>query len=138
MNPLILPILEIGKNLIDKFVQSPEEKEKAKQSLLEAAQKNELKELEVRMSAIIAEASSSDPWTSRARPTFMYVIYILLLASIPMGVLFAFDADIAGRVVTGFGLWLEAIPNELYTLFGAGYLGYAYVRTKEKQTGAAK
>ena len=37
------------------------------------------------MSAIVAEANSSDPWTSRARPSFLYLIYVLLLFAVPMG-----------------------------------------------------
>lgn len=138
MSPLILPILEIGRSLIDKFVTSPEEKIKANQALLEAAQTNNLRELEIRMSAIIAEANSADPWTSRARPSFMYVMYALLMFAIPMGFVAAFKPEIATSVALGFGAWLQAIPGELYTLFGAGYLGYTYTRTKEKQQGLTK
>jgi hypothetical protein len=31
------------------------------------------------MAAVLAEAESPDPWTSRARPSFLYVMYVLLL-----------------------------------------------------------
>ena len=102
---------------------------------MKLAQDGQLKEMETRLSAILAEAQSSDPWTSRARPSFMYVIYILLLASIPMGFLFAFKPEIAMAVTDGFQGWLAAIPTELYTLFGAGYLGYAGARTVDKMKG---
>ena len=138
MNPLILPIMEIGRSIIDKFVTTPEEKVKAQQALLEAAHANNLKELEISIRAIIAEAGSSDPWTSRARPSFMYVIYVLLLMSIPMGFLSVIHPDVAEGVAKGFGAWLGAIPGELYTLFGAGYLGYTYTMTSEKKAGVAK
>jgi len=35
--------------------------------------------MQVSLSAILAEANSADPWTSRARPTFLYVIYGIIL-----------------------------------------------------------
>lgn len=56
-------------------------------------QNGELSMVQTQLSAIIAEASSPDPWTSRARPNFLYVVYILLLWSIPMGVLYIFKPE---------------------------------------------
>jgi hypothetical protein len=91
-----------------------------------------------RMAVVLAEASSQDSWTSRARPVFMYVIYILILASIPMGLIYAFSPQMATSVAQGFGAWLRAIPDELYVLFGAGYLGYGAFRSFDKKTGAQK
>jgi len=91
-----------------------------------------------RMSVVLAEASSTDPWTSRARPMFMYVIYILILASIPMGIVFSINPTLANNIVAGFGMWLKAIPSDLYALFGAGYLGYGAFRTVDKVKGVAK
>lgn len=85
-----------------------------------------------RLSIMVAEASSQDKWTSRARPSFMYVIYILLLASLPFAGFTVYDEAAALKYVQGFQNWLNAIPSELYALFGAGYLGYAGVRTWEK------
>ncbi len=38
--------------------------------------------IRTRMTAIVAEANSADPWTSRARPSFLYVMYALLLWAI--------------------------------------------------------
>ena len=35
-----------------------------------------------------------DVWTRRARPAFLYVIYALLLWSIPMGLIAGIDPDI--------------------------------------------
>jgi hypothetical protein len=85
-----------------------------------------------RLSVMVAEASSQDKWTSRARPSFMYVIYIMILASIPMGFVYAYNPVLSANIITGFGTWLKAIPSDLYTLFGAGYLGYTGMRTYEK------
>ena len=88
--------------------------------------------------SILAEASSTDPWTSRARPSFLYVIYVMILMSIPMGVLSAFEPQMADAIASGMQKWLEAIPEDLYVLFGIGYVGYAGARTWEKRKGAAR
>lgn len=133
MIPIIDSVLDIGSKLIDKFIPDPVEKMKAQAALLQMQQNGELKELETRMSAIIAEANSNDPWTSRARPSFMYVIYICILAGIPMGLLHAFYPAVAVGVAEGFKAWLSAIPDTLYTLFGVGYVGYSTARTFDKR-----
>jgi len=130
--------LEVGGKLIDRLFPDPTEKAKAQLQLNQMAQDGKLKELGIQMSAIIAEAQSADPWTSRARPSFMYVIYIVILLGIPMGVLSAFRPEIASQVATGFAAWLGAVPDSLWALFGAGYLGYTGARTWEKGKGAAK
>ncbi|OQB44981.1 MAG: hypothetical protein BWY00_01802 [Firmicutes bacterium ADurb.Bin153] len=98
--------------------------------------KKALAEVEIekaRLSVMVAEASSPDKWTSRARPSFMYVIYILILGSLPFAGFTVYDEGAALKYVQGFQNWLNAIPTELYTLFGAGYLGYAGLRTYEKK-----
>ena len=82
--------------------------------------------------AIIAEAQSADPWTSRARPSFLYVVYILLLMSIPMGVLTVFNPLAASNLTEGFKYWLAAIPEPILTLFGTVMLGYVVGRSYEK------
>ena len=138
MNPALFPILA---SLIDKvgsYFPSEEEKNKAKVALLTAENNGELEQLKTQLSAIIAEAQSTDPWTSRARPSFMYVIYICILFGIPMGILSVWSPGAAAAIATGFKLWLTAIPDSLYTLFGAGYLGYTGSRAVEKIKGAAR
>lgn len=139
MNPLLLGgIFDIGRTLIDKLMPSPEAKAKAQLELLQMQQNGELRELETRMSAILAEANSPDPWTSRARPSFLYVMYVMILAALPMGVLSAFQPELAVAISNGMKMWLAAIPEELYVLFGVGYVGYAGARTFEKRRGLAK
>ena len=120
---LITAALPVIGQLLDDVIETDAEKAAAKAKLMKLAQDGQLKDMETRLSAILAEAQSSDPWTSRARPSFMYVIYILILSSIPMGFLFAFQPETADAVIQGFTGWLNAIPDSLYTLFGAGYLG---------------
>lgn len=128
-------LLEAGLKIIDKVVPDPAAKAEAQRKLIEMQQHGELEELKISMSAIIAEAQSPDPYTSRARPSFMYVMYILLLASIPFGMLHAFDPGTATNVAAGFNAWLKAIPQELYQLFGVGYLGYVGARSIDKWKG---
>lgn len=131
-------ILGIGSKIIDKIWPDKVEAERAKLRLLEMQQNGEFKELEQRMAAIVTEASSEDPWTSRARPSFMYVMYLMILAAIPMGFLFAFKPDVALAVTTGVQNWLKSIPEEMWWLFGAGYLGYTSSRGYEKVKGVGK
>jgi hypothetical protein len=125
----------VGK-VIDKVFPDPVQAAIAKAELVKLQQDGELKELEIRMSAIIAEAQSQDPWTSRARPSFLYVMYALILAAIPMGVLHAYNPELAVSIAAGLKAWLEALPEELWWLFGAGYLGYTGARTIDKAKGA--
>lgn len=112
----------------DKFFMDKSEKEAFRLKALEMQQKGELKAVEQQLSVILAEAKSSDPWTSRARPSFMYVIYIMILAAIPMGVLSAFQPEMAIQIANGMKAWLVAIPDALWTVFGVGYLGYTGAR----------
>ncbi|MBT7631299.1 MAG: hypothetical protein HN597_16590 [Desulfobacula sp.] len=112
----------------DKFFVDAADKEKFKLQALKMAQDGEFRSQENQLNAILAEAKSSDPWTSRARPSFLYVMYLLILFSLPMGVLSAFKPDIAVQVATGMQSWLSAIPDGLWGVFGAGYLGYVGAR----------
>ena len=130
--------LQVGGKLIDHFFPDPAQKAAAQLQLNQMAQDGKLKELGIQMSAIIAEAQSTDPWTSRARPSFMYVIYLVILCGFPMGVLSAFKPEIATQVAQGFSAWLGAVPDSLWALFGAGYLGYTGARTWEKGKGVSK
>lgn len=128
----VTAIVDAGKTVIDKLIPDAKTKQVLNYKLLQLAQDGEFRELEIRMKAIVAEAQSQDKWTSRARPSFLYVIYLMILASIPMGGLYAFYPDTAGLMMAGVKAWLQAIPAELWALFGAGYLGYTFTRTKDK------
>lgn len=136
LNPLGA-IVDLVKTGIDKAFPDPVEAAKAKVAIEQAAAQGQLDELRTRLSTIIAEATSSDPWTSRARPSFMYVMYIMLLSAIPMGVISAISPATAAAIAIGFKAWLTAIPDNLYALFGTGYVGYAIVRSVDKKNGAA-
>ena len=139
MDPITLgSIFAIGGKIIDKLFPDPEQKAKAQLELLALQQSGELENVKIQLSAIIAEAQSSDPWTSRARPSFLYVVYALLLWSIPMGVLTIFKPDAAASFTDGFRMWMLAIPEPILTLFGVVMTGYVAGRSWEKVKGAAK
>lgn len=136
MDPItISSIFSIGGKIIDKLFPDPEQKAKAQLELLAMQQSGELEGVKVQLSAIIAEAQSADPWTSRARPSFLYVVYILLLSAIPMGVLTVFNPGAALDLTTGFKAWLGAIPDSILTLFGTVMTGYVIGRSWEKTKG---
>ena len=136
MDPItISSIFTIGGKLIDKLFPDPEQQAKAKLELLTMQQSGELEQVKSQLSAIIAEAQSADPWTSRARPSFLYVVYVLLLWSIPMGVLTIFNPQAAAQLTEGFKAWLAAIPEAILTLFGTVMLGYVVGRSYEKTKG---
>lgn len=131
IDALIGPIASI----IDKIIPDKEAQAKAKIELLSLQGSQELKMLETQLAAIVAEANSADPWTSRARPSFLYVMYVLLLASLPMGVLSAFNPAAAHDIAAGMNAYLAGLPEPLYALFGTGYLGYTAARQWGKVKG---
>ncbi|MEE4350895.1 MAG: holin family protein [Pacificimonas sp.] len=124
--------------LIDKLIPDPEARAKAKLELVRLEGSQELETLKTQLSAIVAEAGSSDPWTSRARPSFLYVMYILILFSLPMGMISALDSATAAAIAEGMSAYLHAIPEPLYVLFGTGYLGYTAARSWGKAKGTER
>lgn len=124
LTTLIGPVSKI----IDKIIPDKEARNRAKLELLKLEGSQELEEVRVQISTILAEAQSTDPWTSRARPSFLYVMYLLLLWSIPMGLIAAFRPEAARDIATGMNAYLSGIPEPLYALFGTGYLGYTAAR----------
>lgn len=80
-------LLEAGSQLIDRLVPDPAEREKAKLALLQAEGQLALQEMQTSLSAILAEANSQDPWASQARPTFLYVIYGVILLCVAGSIL---------------------------------------------------
>lgn len=126
--PLIEALISPISSLIDKVIPDKKARDQAKLELLQLQGSQELAEIQARLSAIVAEANSVDPWTSRARPSFLYVIYVLLLWALPMGLLAAFSPQTAKEIAEGMNAYLSGLPEPLYALFGTGYLGYTAAR----------
>ena len=134
LDGLIGPIAGI----IDKIVPDPKARDEAKLKLLALQGSQELEQVKTQIAAIIAEAQSTDPWTSRARPSFLYVMYALLLWAIPMGLIAAVRPQMAADIAAGMNAYLSGIPEPLYALFGTGYLGYTAARSWGKARGLEK
>ena len=134
LDGLIGPIASI----IDKVIPDKAARERAKFELLQLQGSQELQQIEARLSAIVAEARSADPWTSRARPSFLYVMYAMILWALPMGILAAFRPEAARDIASGMNAYLNGLPEPLYALFGTGYLGYTAARQWGKVKGVEK
>jgi Holin of 3TMs, for gene-transfer release len=127
----------IGK-LLDKIIPDPHARDRAKMELLQLQGSQEMEALKAQLSAILAEAGSTDPWTSRARPSFLYVMYSIILWAIPMGLIAAVAPDMAKGIATGMNAYLAGIPEPLWALFGTGYLGYTAARQWGKVKGVER
>src|SRR5216684_5921589 len=120
------------KDVVGTFHLSPEDKAKfqaavdenqkeiqlAQLALESKAQETLARETEAASSNIRAEAASGDKYTSRARPSFLYVMLGILSANY---VVF----PLVGKASLVF-------PDALFWLFGSCMLGYTGARTWEK------
>ena len=115
--PILTPVLS---KVIDSIFPDKEAADTAKLELMRLQQNGELKEIETQMSAIVMEAKSDDPWTSRARPS---------LGGIG-GIWWPVEVTQASMNIRNL---LTAIPEQMWWLFGTGYLGYAAGRSWDKK-----
>ena len=136
--PLIEAVIGPIASLIDKIIPDPKTRDAAKLELIKLQGGQEMEALRTQLSAILAEAGANDPWTSRARPSFLYVIYIMILWAIPMSLIAAIRPDMAQRMTTGIAAYLAAIPEPMWALFGTGYIGYTAARSWGKAKGTEK
>ena len=134
---LIEAIIGPISKLLDKIIPDPQARDRAKLELIKLQNDQEMATIAVQMQAIVAEAQSADPWTSRARPSFLYVMYTLILWALPMGLIAAADPKLAVGIGHGMTSYLRGLPEELYALFGTGYLGYTAARTWGKVKGVS-
>ncbi len=125
-------------SIIDKVIPDKAARERAKLEVLKLEGSHELELLQARLSAIVTEAQSPDPWTSRARPSFLYVMYVLILWALPMGLIALFKPEAAAAIAQGMNAYLAGLPEPLYALFGTGYLGYTAARQWGKIAGSDK
>ena len=122
--------LNLLDNVIDKVVPDKNEAMRIKAAARAADNAAELDKFKAKFSIMLAEAKSADPWTSRARPSFLYVMYLMILFAIPMGILSVFSPESATQIATGMESWLTAIPDGMWATFGIGYTGYTVARSK--------
>ena len=134
LDALISPIAA----LIDKIIPDPRARDAAKLELLKLQCSQEMDAIKTQMTAIVAEAQSNDPWTSRARPSFLYVMYAMILWAIPMGLIAAVRPDMAKGIAAGMNAYLNGIPEPMWAVFGTGYLGYTAARSWGKAKGVER
>ena len=131
-------VLDGVNKIIGKFKLDPEVKAKLEAEL--RANELEFKKLELELEAKIAdyqareieaaganiraEAQSGDKYTARARPTFLYLMYVILGWNF---ILLPLIQYVNGKPPLPIDL-----PPDIYYLFGAGFLGYVGGRTWEK------
>jgi hypothetical protein len=92
-----------------------------------------------RTNIIIAEASSLDKWTSRARPSFMYVFYFVILVLVFLAPLVGIFKPIwMTTFYANVALGFQAIPDAMWATFSVGYIGYTAARQYGKVKGSDK
>ena len=123
-------LVDSVKGIIGEFHMSPEDKAKLQEAVdanKEAFDEKQM-ELDGKLNDIAGQnirqdSSSSDAFVRRARPFFLWIISLAL------------GFNIFVPLFSGGRIHPVPIDNGLYTLFGTGYLGFAYLRTKEKLAG---
>lgn len=139
MIPLIAALAPLVADLAKRLLPNdPDAENKAKLALLQTEQTGTLAELQASLSAILAEAQSADPWTSRARPTFLYLMYGVIVLAFVGGIVGIWFPGHTAQAADNIGKLLAAIPDSLWWLFGAGYLGYTGARSFDKWRGTAR
>lgn len=130
--------LDAIETVADKIWPDADERARNEIALKKLDQDGAFRHLDIAAGNIQAEGSSDDPWTSRARPSFLYVMYIYLLAALPIGLLGVFWPEETAKAIEVAKSYLASIPTEMWTLFGAGYLGYVKKRSDDKEVAAGK
>ncbi|EIZ79520.1 hypothetical protein WSK_1854 [Novosphingobium sp. Rr 2-17] len=129
-------ILGTVTRIIDEVVPDPEGRERAKLALQNLMNSHDLQILQTNLSPTGIEAGSADLWTSRARPSFLYMMYVMILCALPVGLVSAFSPRLATTIASGISTYLNGLPEPLYALFGTGYLGYSAMRQWGKVKGS--
>ena len=128
-------LLSFGSTLIDELWETDEEKANAKAKLIALQQQGKLQALEIQMSAINNEAKSEHRMVALARPMFMYVFYfIVLMLVVAFPFIGIFNAEAMAQLYINVEVGFKAIPEELWTTFTIGYLGYVGAREYGKHS----
>jgi len=79
----------------------------------------EVEDLKDRRELLKTALRSEDPYVRRARPTFLWVMYVILITNY--------------IVFPIIGLKITTLPSALLTLFGTAFLGYGAFRSADKK-----
>lgn len=125
-------------SVLDNLFTSDDEKEKNKiamtQITLAAAQAQKEMEADLEKAyledakdlrrQITTEVQSQDSYVRRARPTFNYIFYVIIIFNYIFLPIY--------QLISGHSVDPVDLPTELWTVFGVGFIGYGYLRTVEK------
>jgi hypothetical protein len=75
-------------------------------------------------------------FTARARPALIYVMVLMIFWAIPLSVVSALKPEAARAMTEAMAAYFAALPEPLYALFAAGYLGYTAARQWGKVQGS--
>ena len=133
MNPLLLgPILDLGKNLLERFVPDPEKRRAAEAEFLKLAADGELKQVIAQLEINAREAAHPSVFVAGWRPFFGWAggagfIYATILQP-----LLAWAAAVKGWPVP------PTLNLDLLWVVVTGMLGIGGLRTFEKSKGVSK
>lgn len=80
----------------------------------------EVEDLKDRRELIKTALRSEDPYVRRARPTFLWVMYVILIANY--------------LIFPAIGVKVTTLPSALLTLFGSAFIGYGVFRSADKKS----
>lgn len=126
----------VTESILSRAISDPKEREKIRGDLSEIVTGSETKAAEEIAKVAASGFADNDVWVKRARPSFLYIIYFMIFGAIPFGVLHAFAPEFSSRFAAGMELFLGAIPELGWYLFGSAYLGYSGLRSWDKKNGA--
>jgi hypothetical protein len=131
-------VIQALTELIEQSIAEPNARMQARAKLDRLQALTQPDRMEERGHAASVDAAALDRWTSRARPTFLYIMYAMILWALPMGIIAAVSPRMAQAIATGINGYLAGLPEPLYALFGTGYLGYATLRQWGKAKGTER
>ena len=131
-------LIKLGGDLIDNLFETDAEKANARAKLLQLEQEGRLAQTKLELSVMLAEAKSKDKWTSRARPAFLYVVYLIFILCIFGSIIGIWRPDEVMQAAANMEALFNAIPDQIIWLFGSVMMGYNTLRTVEKTKGVAR
>lgn len=139
MSPILLALLGKAFEAIQGYFPTPESKAAAQLALMQLSQASEFKQIDAVLAAAAqqtdinkVEAASSDKYTSRARPTIMWICGIGLGVQFLISPFATWFAALAGHPITFPALDMGTLLTLLL-----GMLGLGGMRTMEKLQGKA-
>ena len=123
--------LDVGKTLLDKFIPDKDAANKAKSEYELAILNADVESRKDQAAINQAEASSSDPFTSRARPTIIYICGLGLIWAYFLSPLLGWFSVVFHWTQQPPEISTEGLTTLLLSILGLGAL-----RTAEKLKGA--